>query len=247
MAAATHWETFVAASDLHGDQLHRPTVERFLRFADDFNPTYRIFLGDVFDLRPLRRGAGPEDRRQSIREDVGAGKRFIERYFSKGKKKFLTWGNHDICRLEYLRDSNDGIMADVANDAINDITTHTDKLGVSCLPYHKRDGVLRIGHLKLLHGFYCGINAAKQHATTYNSCLFGHVHVIDQAPVAGLERRVARCIGALCELSMGYNDRNPNTLRQAHGWAYGAIHKKTGEFFVRQAEEINGKWSEDVL
>lgn len=58
----------------------------------------------------------------------------------------------------------------------------------------------------------------------------------------GLERRVARAVGCLCALEMDYNSRQPNTLRQAHGWAYGVINRKTGAYHVWQAEEIEGKW-----
>ena len=39
-----------------------------------------------------------------------------------------------------------------------------------------------------------------------------------------------------------YNARQPNTLRQANGFAYGVIHEKTGNFHCWQAEQIGGKW-----
>jgi hypothetical protein len=68
------------------------------------------------------------------------------------------------------------------------------------------------------------------------------VHYIDEHPVPGLDRRVGRASGCLCSLDMEYTARKPNTLRQAHGWPYGVINEKTGDFKVFQAEMIGDKF-----
>jgi hypothetical protein len=123
-----------------------------------------------------------------------------------------------------------------------DIEARCAKLRCEMLPYHKRLGVLRLGHLKLLHGFFAGVTAPRQHALTYGACLHGHTHTIDEASVPGLERRTARAVGALCKLDMPYNSRMPVTLRHAHGWAYGVLHEKTGDYHVWQASKIADTW-----
>lgn len=241
------WKTFVFASDLHGDKQDVPSVKRFLKFCDDFKPQIVIFGGDVFDLRPLRKGASADERMESMREDYNAGAKFLDQLFDrKCEQRHLLWGNHDD-RLFQGAESGDGVLSDLCSHGVIDLEKKTKRLKIATKPYHKRDGILRIGHAKYLHGFFSGVFATRQHATVYGSCFHGHTHTIDEAPVAGLERRVARAVGPLCLLDMEYNARNPNTLRQSHGFAYGAIHDRTGDFFSRQAEEINGVWTEDVL
>jgi hypothetical protein len=41
---------------------------------------------------------------------------------------------------------------------------------------------------------------------------------------------------------MDYAARLPISLRQAHGFAYGVIHKRTGLYHVWIAEGLSGKW-----
>ncbi len=245
-----HWKTWVFASDLHGDEQDEAVVRRFEKFLADYNPSIRIFGGDVFNFAALRRGAGPEDRARPLRHDMEIGLGFLERMFSpKCDQRHLLWVNHDICRLLHLAETSkqDGLLQQLALDGIHDIESKVKKLGIKALPYHKRLGILEIGHAKFAHGYYCGVNAARQHAITYGSLHYGHTHTIDLAPVPGLERRVARSGGCLCKLDLDYNSRNPSTLRQAHGWMYGAVNLKTGMFFTQQAEEIDGVWSVDII
>jgi hypothetical protein len=236
------YSKFLVGFDPHGDKQHEATNDVFFKFAAMWKPDIRICGGDVWDFRPLRKGACEAERKESMREDFAAGKKWLQRFFEPdAKRKFFLRGNHDE-RLWELAEDDKGIFRDHASDGIREITTLNRQHGVNMLPYHKREGVLRIGHLKVLHGFYCGVTAARQHALTYQSCLFGHVHAIDEAAVPGLDRRVSRCCGALCELDMDYNSRMPNTLRQAHGFAYGIINDRTGEYHVWQAEEVGGRW-----
>lgn len=243
----TQWDRFVFATDLHGDKLHQPTVTRLLRFMDDYKPSILIFGGDLMDLRPLRKGAGPEERRESMASDVGAGLKFLGDFFNReAKKKFFHHGNHDA-RLTDLALASEGPLSDHAANGVADLRERFKRFGVKDLPYHKRDGVLEIGELRTLHGFYHGVNADRQHASTYQCCLFGHVHRVSEQPVAGLKRRVARAAGCLCELDMDYNSRQPNSLAQAHGWIYGAINSRTGIYFCQQAEAVGDQWNIDIL
>jgi hypothetical protein len=228
---------FTFGSDLHGDCQDEAAVKAFFDFDKIWKPDIRVFGGDLIDLRGLRKGASQEEKAESMRSDIDAGQRFLKQW----KPNYWLRGNH--CeRLWETAQNSDGVVADYARMGCEQFETICRTQKTTMLPYHKRHGVLQIGHLKMLHGFYGGIYASRQTATVYGSCLFGHIHCIDEHAIAGLERRVARAVGALCELDLDYNSRQPNTLRQAHGWAYGILNEKTGNYFVTQAEEIDGVW-----
>jgi len=228
---------FIVASDIHGDNLDPNTVATFHKFCDQYKPKLRILAGDLWDFRPLRGKATDDEKRESMKADYEDGERFFKRF----KPNHFLLGNHDA-RLWHLRDLNNGVRSDYAADLIDRIETMAKIHKCQILPYHKRDGILRIGSLKVLHGFYAGVYASRQHALIYGSCLYGHVHTIDEHAIPGLERRVARSIGCLCKLDMDYNSTQPQSLRHAHGWAYGVINDQSGEYNVWQAEEIGGKW-----
>jgi hypothetical protein len=136
--------------------------------------------------------------------------------------------------------TDDGKIADFASYLILDIK---DALGTDCimLPYDKRKGVYRIGHLKIIHGYNAGVTAARIAGQVYGSVIMGHVHTIDQYSLPGLERRIARVGGCLARLDMTYNRAHLQTLRQAHGWCYGLL-MPNGAYTCWQAEEVNGKY-----
>lgn len=228
---------FLVGADIHGDQQEASAVKAFFKFAEIWKPEIRICAGDLWDFRPLRNGASEDEKRESMREDLKAGKD----WFNQFKPTHFLRGNHDQ-RLWELAIAGRGVVSDFAQEGVEEIEAMVAHHKCKMLPYHKRDGVLKLGHLKVLHGFASGIYAARQHALVYGSCLFGHVHAIDEHAIPGLERRVARCIGALCKLSMPYNERHMNTLKQAHGFAFGVLSENTGNYHVWQAEEIDGKW-----
>lgn len=228
---------FQVAFDIHGDMQDLPTRKAFFEFAAIWKPKLRICGGDLWDFRPLRAGASDDEKRETMRGDFKAG----VKWFNEFKPTHFIRGNHDE-RLWQLAESDRGVASDYAQEMIGEVETMMGRHKCSMLPYHKRDGVLRIGSLKILHGFASGVYAARQTALVYGSALFGHVHTIDEHSIPGLERRVARSCGALCRLDMDYNARQMNTLRQANGWAYGVIHEKTGHYNVWQAEQIDGKW-----
>lgn len=230
-------ETFCVASDVHGD-MQSPSANKVLfDFIADFKPKIRIFGGDLWDFRSLRKGANEDEKRESMSKDYVAGINWLKRF----KPHYFLRGNHDE-RLWEMADADRGAVSDYAQSGVLEITALLDSMKCAMLPYHKREGVLRLGSLKVLHGFHCGVYAARQTALVYGSALFGHTHVIDEHAIGGLERRVARNIGCMCVLDMNYNSRNPNTLRQANGFAYGVLNRKTGAYHVWQAESIDGKW-----
>ena len=82
---------FIFATDLHGDQQDKAAVKALFKATESFKPHLRIFGGDLIDARPLRKGAGPEERAESMADDWRAGLKFI----SEWKPTHLLMGNHD--------------------------------------------------------------------------------------------------------------------------------------------------------
>lgn len=225
---------FVFASDNHGDHADPATLTAFWEFLKFWKPEVRVHGGDCFDFRCLRKNATEGEKRDRINGDVEAGCDFLR------KLKPTHWlrGNHDE-RLIDAAKCDDGKLADFASYLWVDIK---DAAGDAIiLPYDKRAGVLRLGRLKMIHGYHGGLTAARLAAQVFGSVLMGHVHAIDSFSVPGLDRRVGRCVGALCKLDQDYNRAQANTLRQANGWGYGLL-LPGGEYVYWQAERVAGRW-----
>ncbi len=231
------WKKFIGGFDLHGDKADPKASSKILEFCEIWKPDIRWFGGDLWDFRQLRNGASKEEQQESMKADFEAGMDWLQKF----RPDYFVRGNHDE-RLWELAEKQDGVRSDYAALGVAKIEAHIKRSKCKMLPYHKRDGVLRLGKLKILHGFFCGVYAARQNALVYDSCLFGHVHDVAEHSIPKLKRTVARACGCLCDLDMEYAARTPNTLRQAHGWPYGVIHDRTGEYHVWQAEEINGHY-----
>jgi hypothetical protein len=231
------WKRFIAGGDVHGDQQCPESNDVFFKFCDIWKPHIRICAGDVYDLRPLRHGASEDERHESMVADFTAGTAWLKRF----RPDYFLLGNHDA-RLWELRDHGKGVEADYAARGCSEIETLCDRMRCKMLPYDVRDGILKIGHAKFLHGFYTGMYAARQHAATFGSCMFWHVHYNDEHSIPGLERRVGRACAALCKLNMKYLQRKPGSLKHANGFAYGIINDKTGDYFSWVAESIGGAW-----
>jgi predicted phosphodiesterase len=231
------WKKFIVCSDTHGDCVDQPALNKFLEFNKQFEADIRVHAGDLFDFRGMRLKASEEEKSESMEQDFQAGIKLLEDY----KPNYYLKGNH-CDRLDRLAGSNNGMIRDAAQSGIKVLNQVCKNNKIKVLPYHKRDGVLKIGHLKILHGFYCGLMAAKQHALVYGSCLFGHVHTSEEYAIPRMERTVARSIGCLAKLDMQYNKTMPSSLRHTHGFAYGAVNPKSGSYFTIQAECIEGTW-----
>lgn len=231
------FSTFVFASDFHGDHHDPAAVKAFYKFCDLWKPKIRVFGGDLWDFRAIRKGASEDEKKDSMLRDYADGRQFLETF----RPDFYLRGNH--CeRLWDLSRADNGVLSDCAIRMANEIESDVKRLKCRMLPYHKREGVLRIGSLKMLHGYATGIYAARKHAMVYGSCLFGHIHSIDHVTLERAEKTMARAVGCLCKLDMTYNRSHVTTLRHAHGWAYGVVNEKTGNFHAWQAEQIGNKF-----
>ena len=231
------WDKFVFVTDLHGDMQDKTAVRVFLEWLKDWQPKHKIFGGDLWDFRAMRHGASQEDKAETMQPDFDAGMMFLKEF----KPDVLMRGNHDE-RLWDFAKHKDGVVGDYSKTAVRQIEDHCRDKNINMLPWHKRHGIHKLGHLKMLHGIHFGMYAAKQHALLYGACLFGHTHSISSYAIPGLERRVGRDVGCLCLLDHEYNRATPASLRHAHGWAYGIVNSKTGNYKVWQTEKVNGEF-----
>lgn len=229
-------QRFVVISDTHGTEADGAAVAAMLDFVESFKPTLKVHAGDLFDFACLRRNASEQERRQPIIDDIDAGLQLIEEF---APTHYLR-GNHCERLWDCLK-SDDGKIRDIGGEWTGRIEHALALQKTAMLPYHKRDGVLRIGHLKIVHGYHSGLTAARMAAQVYGSVLMGHIHAIDQFSIPGIERRIGRAIGCLCKLDQDYNRAQANTLRQQHGFVYGFI-LPNGSYQVFQAESLDGSW-----
>ena len=232
-------ERFVVAADPHGDQHDPETRKALWAFIREYKPSIRIHAGDNWDFRNLRKGASDDEKAASLVDDWEQGTEWMREFFDGGARNFFLRGNHDE-RLWRFSDSSTGLLRDYANDGIKRVQGVVKRAGAQMLPYDARVGVLRLGHLKVIHGYFAGLGAARRHAITYRNCLFGHTHATDTAPVEADEGPAeARGIGCCCRIDMAYNQHCAGKLRHDNAWCYGVLFSD-GTYQLFQAKKING-------
>jgi hypothetical protein len=222
---------------MHGDQVDPDALAAFLKFNKLWRPDLRVINGDLWNMVPLRRGASADEQRESMQEDFNKGLQILEEF----KPNTLLLGNHDV-RLWNLAQKGTGIQRDFANQNLAVARRVCQKLGCNVLPYTNREGKLAIGKLNVMHGFGAGLNMARRMVQAYGSLVLGHLHTIDIVSVEGDHRRMGRISGCLCKLDLEYASTQLANLRWQHGWAYGVYDPLSGNYFVWQAEEVDGQW-----
>ncbi len=231
------WHKWVAGFDPHGCYQDDEANRAFFKFIDIWKPEIRIAGGDHCDFKQLRKKADPYEKRESMAIDLAAGKQWLERL----RPNVALLGNHDA-RLWDLAIHAEGIVADYAKLIVNDLEKMFSKMNCMVLPYDKRKGVYRLGSLKVIHGYRCGINAARMSAKTYGSVMMGHVHQFQCATIEGLEQRTGYAVPCLAQLDMEYNRAQEGALTHEHGWAYGVVDLRSGFFQVWIARKFSDHW-----
>lgn len=233
----SNWKKFVFATDIHGEHQNTKANNALFKFVDLFKPDIRICGGDVWNMGPLRKRATESEKQCSMKRDIAEGALWLERF----KPHYFIRGNHDE-RIYDLANEARGVLKDYADECVEDIDALMKKLRCRMLPYHKRDGILKLGHLHFGHGFKCGINAAREQARTYHNIAVGHGHGIQMQSIEGLEHRCGWMVGCLCDLDQTYNRAHTGALVHEHGWGYGMINLKTGAFTFLQARKAGKEW-----
>ena len=233
----TKW---VFSSDLHGDMQDADSVKAFLQFVKKFKPDVKIFGGDLFDFRAIRRGATNEEKADSMALDIQLGLKFLGQY----KPHVFLRGNHDERLWDQAKCSFNGLSRDHAQEGARSIETKCKIIKCKMLPYDVNDGVYRLGKLTFVHGYHAGINATKKHAEVFaesgGAVLHGHTHAIQSASVVRHPECRGYAVGCLAQTKMGYNRHMTGRFLHQNGWAYGVVWKDGYE--VMQARRMGDKW-----
>jgi len=228
---------FVAIGDPHGDMIDERSKTALFDFIADFKPKIRIHLGDNWDFRNLRKGASDDEKAASLADDWDAGTDFMRQFFDGGKENVFLRGNHDE-RMWHLAGSATGVMRDFANDGIKRIEGIVKRSRAKMLPYDSALGIYQMGHLSMVHGYFTGNNACRQHAAVYGNCIFAHVHTDESSPISSLQPAAASSIPCLCIRDMEYMNAKTGKLRWAQGWSYGLAFED-GTYFLNKTRKIN--------
>lgn len=235
--AGLNWKPFLCAADNHGDQCDKEAVKRFHEFAADWKPFHRIHLGDLFDLRPLRKGAGADEKAERITEDWVAGQTFLEKF----RPDTLILGNHDLRIYEAL-ESNDGLIAGAAQrmleefqgEATNEprIGGFVKKIGIKrMLDHHVSRNCYKVGAVRFLHGFRATMYPARALADNFGpSAICGHVHKFDLHVSRHVEGGMCMTAPCLANLDMHYLRKSVAQLAHDNGWIFGVINERTGKW-----------------
>ena len=233
---------FCAVGDNHGDMIDKDVAQQFFKFLKWFgkgnNNLEVIHLGDNFDFRSIRRGAGGKEENESLVADVKAGKEFISRI---QPTVFLN-GNHDDRLDQIINGSTSGMLVDYCNDLKSDINNHLKKNGCKKIyDYHAEEGVHRLGKIAFVHGYTCGVRAVEEHAIHYaepqGAVIMGHLHSIQQINARKHQGAVGFSGGCLCrKADMTYSKNRLATSKWGSGWTYGFI--QGSDWKVWQAHRV---------
>ena len=229
---------FLFGTDSHGDMIDPETARRFCKFSEEYKPHYRIHGGDVFDFRPLREGAGAEEKTESMENDVRAGIEFLNEY----RPTQILIGNHDVRLWKKAENRTNGAMRDLCSRLATEIEKQPSWKRAEVFPYDVRAGVFNIGSLQFVHGYHAGANAARQAIGTYKgtgSVIQGHVHSFSRYSDTGLNRAEGITCGMLGKIDMPYNEKTPRKLAYENGWLFGEVFERKGSspweaWFVRK-------------
>ena len=233
---------FVFATDLHGDHQDHESVEALHAFCEEYKPDVKVFGGDLFDFRNIRKGAGQAERQDSMAADVEAGMEFLSDF----KPNVFLLGNHDKRLWDTAKYSESGIIQDAARMGVRDIERKCRSMKCRMFPYVANEGIYELGKIRFIHGYHSGIYATKKHAEIYAKeggiVLHGHTHAIQYHSVPKLKGGHAMGVGCLANLNMEYNVTQTGRMLHAHGFAYGYIDKEHWEVWQAR-ERSDGKWA----
>ena len=222
---------FIFASDLHGDVQDHETVDVLLKYVDVYKPDIRVFGGDLFDFRNIRRGAGPAEKQDSMSADVEAGMEFLKKY----RPNVFLLGNHDKRLWDTADYHTHGVVQDAAKQGVKDILRACKSIKCKVIPYNASIGYYDLGKVRFTHGYHAGIYATKKHAEIYSPSggivLHGHTHSIQYHTIPRAKHGAGMGVGCLAKIDMDYNKHMTGRIMHENGFGYGYVDGNTWEVF----------------
>lgn len=229
MSTAHTHKRFWLGFDRHTPE-HDPLVDMIVAdFLADFKPHIRVAGGDWQTVDQVSHFNNESET--DLADEFDMNRDAIERF---GITHYLM-GNHEE-RLERIG-MLDKRLRKVAGLQRN---LQLSKLGIKLLPYHPRRGILKIGELKVLHGFFTNEYMAKKTASIYGTCVFGHAHRFQtfQSKQAFYDR-VGFSIGMLGKTTPSWIEHRA-PMGWAQGFAFGYLHRG-GLFDLYPVRIIDGR------
>lgn len=229
---------FVAIGDNHGDLIDGPDCKAFLDFCADFKPKKRVHLGDNWDFRNIRKGVDPEEELDDPEPDLIAGYLFLERY----KPTAFLCGNHDHRIFRMVNDTR-GIVRKYARDGANQILSTLKAMQCQFFPYDIEGGIYRVGDWAFAHGYSAGINATREHASTYGNIVIGHLHRNEIAATRRSDKAIGICAAGIGRhKEMTYARHRLATLAWSPGFVFGVENERTGKATAWLATKTGTQW-----
>jgi len=242
-AAAKAPIRFVAAGDNHGDMADPDAVDALREFCSDYRPQHRIHLGDCFDFRSLRRGAGNDaEAAESLRSDLDEGIRFLRMF----RPTVYLKGNHEARAANLSHSSGSALVRDYCQDLDATITSAAKQAGAKVvLDYHAEAGVYRLGPVAFIHGYAHGLNATALQGSHYASrggaLIHGHTHTLSQVNLTKHGGGAAFSAGCLCRKdAMSYASARLATSRWGSGFAAGWVDGDDWKVFL--VHRVGRRW-----
>lgn len=230
MAIIQTYRKFFIGFDRHAPY-HDPVIDKIaLDFLADFKPQIRVAGGDWQTVDQVSNF--DNEGKINLADEFAMNREAIRAF---GITHYLE-GNHE----ERLRRVGSKLDERVRSLADLEQNLQLKKQGIPLIPYHPRKGVLKFGHLKILHGFYATEYTAKKMASIYGTCVFGHTHRFQtfQSKDA-FESHCGFNIGLMGKIDQPYTDaRAP--MGWCQGFCFGYIHKN-GYFDMYPVRIFKGK------
>ena len=215
MAIIQTLRKFWIGYDRHAPQEDLDVDRIALSFLADFKPHIRIAGGDWQTVDQISHFENESEI--DLEDEFQMNSAALEAF----KITHYLEGNHER-RLRAI-----GAKLDKRIRSLVDLqkNLHLRERGIKFLPYHPRKGVLRIGSLKIMHGFYYNEYMAKKMAMTYGTCVFGHAHRFQtfQSREA-FENHVGFSIGMMGKLEQTWAESS-SPKGWAQGFAFGYLHR----------------------
>jgi len=209
------YRKFFLGFDRHAPD-HDPRMDRLVSdFLADFKPDIRVAGGDWMNVDQVSHFDNESDI--DLKDEFGMTREALHKF---GITHYLE-GNHEerLRRIGLKLDPRLRSMVDLGENL------QLKKLGIPLLPYHRRKGVLKIGHLRVLHGFYATEYVTKKMSMIYGTCVFGHTHRFQTfQPKDAYESHCGFNIGMMGKLDQPYTD-NKAPLGWCQGFAFGYVHR----------------------
>jgi hypothetical protein len=229
-------DKFIIGFDLHDRFLDKRTVDAMFSFIKSFKPNIRILGGDIFDMTALRAGASVSDQGVSISDGIAIAEDFIKRF----EPSVSLFGNHED-RIAATINNNIGPIKEYASIIYDEVHRIYEDVNCKTIDYNKRL-YYQLGNYKVIHGFYAGLTAVKNHSISYGgNVIHGHTHSPGVYSVPSVNESIAISSPCLCNVDYEYNKKAPSSLSHKNGWVYGTM-SRSGECSVRLAvkdEETN--------